>query len=185
MRRNVLISMVIVIGALAVGCHRDDSGPKAPDPPDLTGRVPPKPPGSGDYAYGSFPSPLSLTDAEAILRRTQVFAFGGMPPKRQVQAFNVVFEQPDALTRFQLLAEAASSAGKLYALAGLLLLDPPAAVRLQRTLADQSELIIVFDSDSISQKPLSEVAGMVEGRDMGRWFRRVRDETNAYYAKSQ
>jgi hypothetical protein len=44
---------------------------------------------------------------------TQVFAFGGTPPKRQVQAFNVLFEQPDAVSRFQHRAAIASPAGKL------------------------------------------------------------------------
>jgi len=143
----------------------------------------PKPRGSDDYARRSFGSPLSLQDAEAILRQTQVFEFGGMPPKRQVQAFNVLFEQTDAVSRFQRLAEIASPAGKLYALAGLLLLDRPAASRLQRTLAEESLAILVIDSDVIYEKPVRELADIVERRDMGTWFRRVRDETNAHYAK--
>jgi hypothetical protein len=185
MQRGILLSTVILMGAITLGCRENDSAPAPPEPPDLTRRVPSKPPGSDDYARRSFDPPLSLQDAEAILRQTQVFEFGGMPPKRQVQAFNVVFEQPDAVSRFQLLAESASSAGKLYALAGLLLLDHSAAGRLQRTLGEESEAILVFDSDVVSEKPVSELAGLVERRDMGTWFRGVRDETNAHYAKSQ
>jgi hypothetical protein len=185
MQRGVLLSMVILIGAMTPGCRKYDGPPAPPEPPDLTGRVPPKAPGSDDYARRSFGFPLALQDAEAILRQTQVFEFGGMPPKRQIQAFNVVLEQPDAVSRFQLLAEAASSAGKLYALAGLLLLDQPAAGRLQRTLAEESQAILVFDRDVAYEKPVSELAGMVERHDMGTWFRRMRDETNAHFAKSQ
>jgi hypothetical protein len=79
---------------------------------------------------------------------------------------NVVFEQSDAVSRFQLLAESASSAGKLYALAGLRLLDHSAAGRLQRTLGEESKAILVFDSDVVSEKPVSELAGLVERRDM-------------------
>lgn len=185
MQRGILLSVVILIGTITLGCREHDSPPAPPAPPDLTYRVPATPPGSDDYAHRSFGSPLSLQDAEAILRQTQVFAFGGMPPKRQVQAFNVLFEQPDAVSRFQRLAEIASSAGKLYALAGLLLLDHLAAGRLQRTLAEESQAILVFDSDVIDEKPVRELAGIVERRDMGTWFRRVRDETNAHYAKYQ
>jgi len=77
------------------------------------------------------------------------------------------------------------TAGQLYALGGLLLLDHSAAGQLKRTLAEESEAILVFDDDVIYEKPASELAGLVERRDMGTWFRRVRDETNAHFAKSQ
>lgn len=182
MQRGVL-GAVILVGATVFGCRVTDSPPPPPQPPDLTGRVLPKPRGIDDFARRSFAYPLSLEDAEAILRRTQIFEFGGQPPKRQVQAFNVVFEEPDAVSRFQRLGETALPAGKLYALAGLLLLDRTAAGRLQRSLANDSQEILVFDSDVAGEKPASELAGIVERRDMGTWFRRVRDETDAYYAK--
>lgn len=186
MKRGIFLSTLILLGAIALGCRGHDDLPTPPPPPDLTKqRAIPSPPGSDDYAHRSFESPLSVQDAEAILHRTQVFAFGGMPPKRQVQAFNVLFEQPDAVARFQHLAEAASSAGKLYALAGLQLLDRPAASRLRRTLAEESRKIVVFDSDVVWQKPVGELAGIVERRDMGTRFRKGRDEVNAHYAKSR
>lgn len=132
-----------------------------------------------------FASVSELADAEAILHQTQVFAFGGMPPKRQVQAFNVVFEQPDAVSRLHRLAGAASAAGRLYALAGLLLLDRPAAVRLQGTLAADPQRIMVVDADVYYKKPISGLAATIERRDAGTWFRQVRDETMAYYAASR
>jgi hypothetical protein len=177
--------LIGLIGVIPLGCRRSDDLPALPQPPDLTERVVPKRTGSDDYAQRSFGYPLSLQDAEAILRQTQVFAFGGMPPKRQVQAFNVLFEQPDAVSRFHRLAESASSAGKLYALAGLRLLDRPAAGRLQRTLAGESQAIVVFDSDVVHRKPVRELAGLVARRNMGRRFRQLRDETNTHYAKRQ
>jgi hypothetical protein len=184
MRRYVLCALVLLVAVIAVGCRETDGPPAPPEAPDLTGRVPPKLPGSDDYARRSFAYPLSVQDAEVILRHTQVFEFGGMPPKRQVQAFNVVFEQRDAVSRFHDLGDAAWPAGKLYALAGLLLLDRTAAARLQRSLAEDSKAIMVFDSDVVYEKPVRDLAVMVEQRDMGTWFRRVRDETNAHYAKS-
>ena len=143
----------------------------------------PTPPGVDDHARRSFVYPLSVEDAQVILGQTEVFAFGGQPPKRQVQAFNVVFEQRDAVARFQRLAEAALPAGKLYAFAGLLLLDRTAAARLRRPLVEDSQVILVVDSDVAHQKPVRDLAVMVEDRDMGSWFRRARDETDAHYAK--
>jgi hypothetical protein len=183
--RQVSLIAVVLIGAINLGCRQTDNSPALPAPPTPPRRDIPRPPASDDYAHRSFATPLSLHDAEAILRQTQVFAFGGMPPKRQVQAFNVLFEQRDAVWRFQRLAESASPAGKLYALAGLLLLDRPAAAAVQQTLARESQVIVVFDSDMVLRKRVNELADVVVRRQMGRAFRRVRDETNAHYAKKQ
>lgn len=185
MTRGIFRSALILLGLIALGCRGSDDLPTPPAPPDATRRLVPKPPGSDDYAHRSFAFPLSVQNAEAILRHTQVFAFGGMPPKRQVQAFNVLFEQPDAVSRFQHLAEIASPAGRLYALAGLQLLDRPAATRLERMLAEDSKRIVVFDSDVVWEKPVRELADIVERRDMGTQFRRMRDEVEAHYAKSR
>ena len=68
--------------------------PPAPVPPPSPDRreLPPPPPDFGDIARRPFPWPLPPGDAENILRQTGVFAFGGMAPKRQVQAFNVVVD---------------------------------------------------------------------------------------------
>ena len=85
----------------------------------------------------------------------------------------------------QHLAEIASPAGKLYALAGLQLLDRLAASRLERMLAEESKRIVVFDSDVVWEKPVRELADIVERRDMGTQFRRMRDEVEAHYAKSR
>ena len=130
-----LLAFVILVGATTSACQQGVGPPAPPPPPDLTGRVLPKPPGSDDFAHRSFGHPLSLQDAEAVLRHTRVFEVGGMPPKRQVQAFNVVFEQADAVGRFRSIAEGESPAGTLYGFAALLLLDPTAAVPLRVSLS--------------------------------------------------
>ena len=115
----------------------------------------------------TFSEPLSLQDAEAILMRTKVFAFGGMPPKRQVQAFNVVFAQSDAVERFRSFGTAASAAGRLYSLAGLLLLDPAGAMRLRSELSEDASTILVRDSDVAYERQVSDIAEMVSRRRKG------------------
>jgi len=179
-----LLAFVIFVGATTSACQQGVGPPAPPPKPDLTGRVLSKPPGSDDFAHRSFGHPLSLQDAEAVLRHTRVFEVGGMPPKRQVQAFNVVFEQADAVGRFRSIAEGESPAGTLYGFAALLLLDPTAAEPLRVSLSVDERRILVIESDTSYEKPVRDLAKMVEQRDMGRWFRRVRDETNEYFAKS-
>jgi hypothetical protein len=69
MRREVLWAVVLLVGMISVGCRETVGPPAPPEAPDLTGRLPPKPPGSDDYARRSFAYPLSVQDAEAILLR--------------------------------------------------------------------------------------------------------------------
>jgi hypothetical protein len=85
--------------------------------------------------------------------------------------------------RFQSLAEEASAAGRLYALAGLLLLDPKAAERVRAALSRDARRILVIESDTSYEKPTSELAALVEQHEMGTWFRRARNETSDYYRK--
>jgi hypothetical protein len=181
MRVAGLFAFVILLGATTSACQGSSAPPAPPPAPD---RVPPKPPGRDDFAHRSFGHPLSLQNAEDVLRQTQVFEFGGMPPKRQVQSFNVVFEQADAVRRFRSIAGGEWAAGKLYALAALLLLDPDAAQPLRVSLSLDSRKILVIDSDTSYENPVRDLAIMVERQDMGRWFRRARDETTEYFAKS-
>jgi hypothetical protein len=175
------------VGALllvaTVACGAGDAAPPPPPAADFTKqRTPPAPPGSDDFAERTFTEPLSLQDAEAVLIRTSVFGFGGMPPKRQVQAFNVVFAQPDAAARFRSLGTTASAAGRLYSLAGLLLLDPGAAMLLREALSENVNTILVRDSDVVYERPVREVADMVEQQALGMGFRRAQAETDAYFA---
>lgn len=87
-----------------------------------------------------------------MLTRTEIFEFGEMPPKRQVQAFNVVFEQPDAARRFQRIGKNAQPSGRLSAVAGLLLLDHSAAEHLLVVLSNSPERILMFDSSAGSSR---------------------------------
>ena len=183
--RSAAVIAVLVAGI--AGCSRGEEPPTPPPSPGLAVLARPAPPPPSDgFAQSTFSQPLSIQDAEAILRRrTPVFAFGTQPPRRQVQAFNVVFEQPDAAARFRVIAESGSAAGRLYALAGLLMLDRAAANRVTSALGADAQVVRVFDSDTAYEKPVRDVAMMIEDQNMGESFRRVRDETNACFARQR
>lgn len=170
--------------AAVVVCAACGSG--TPDPPPSPPRdIVPQPPGHDDISRKPYATPLPLADAEAILRATTLFEVGSMPPKRQVQAFNVVYEQPDAVSRFQAIAGTATSAGRLYALAGLALLDPTAARVLAESLSTSGERLTFVESDVATTRSVRDLAGVVETSDMGTRFRRQREEVNRYFAEKQ
>ena len=138
-----------------------------------------------DFAHRPYAVPLSVTDAELILVCTTRFAFGAMPPKRQGQAFNVLFEQPDAIARFQSVAAKAGPAGRLYTLAALRLLAAAEAERLAQGLALEKRQVLVQDSDVIlGPRVASDLVALVKSRQIGEEFRRDRDVIAAYYNKA-
>ena len=184
-RWSVSEGLVVFAGGLLLAACSTSEPLPPPPPPGLSERPVPAPPGRGDYAFGRFPTPLPLSDAEAVLRRTRVFSFGGMPPKRQVQAFNVLVEQPDAAERFGAVADAASPVARLYAFAGLLLLAPTAADRLRVELLVDDTAVQVNSSDTWGRQSVRQLAAMIEERQMGAAFVRARDETNEDYASRQ
>ena len=174
-----LCAIVLIAAGSASAC-REVAAPAPPRSLEFPLKPPP-PPGSGDISRGNFTWPLPLASAQTILLKTEVFEFGGMPPKRQVQAFNVVFDQPDALGRFRWIARQAGPAGRLYALCALVELDPPDAQLLQLELAGVPEPIDVSDSDVGSRPPIAQVAQLAVSRRLGVEFRRSRGEVDTYY----
>ena len=138
-----------------------------------------------DFAYRPYAVPLSVADAELILVCTTRFAFGAMPPKRQGQAFNVLFEQPDAIARFQSVAAKAGPAGRLYALAALRLLASAEADRIAHDLALDRRQVLVQSSDVIlGPRSASDLVALVKSRQIGEEFRRDRDVIAAHYNKA-
>ena len=138
--------------------------------------------GAGDFARRSFASPLSIEDAEQILFRTRVFEFGGMPPKLQVQAFNVLFDQPDAVARFKTVADRGELAGKLYAFCALSMLDEQTARMVTAALSRDQTRVLVIDSDDIRGfMTAAEVVALVQQRQLGPRIRSDKEETQKYF----
>jgi hypothetical protein len=135
----------------------------------------------GDFASGTFRYPLTPVDAEQILVRTRIFALGEMPPKRQVQAFNVLLDQADALVRFRRIGVKRGYAGQLYALAALTMLEPSDAAQVARTLAETDAEILVYDSDVIRQSQLRDVVWLITERHVGEECRTLRESTDDYF----
>jgi hypothetical protein len=139
------------------------------------------PPWAGDFASRSFTFPLTPDDAEQILLRTKIFALGTMPPKRQVQAFNVLLDQRDALDRFRRIAVSGESAGQLYALAPWRMWGLSEAGSLARTLSHRQDEILLYDSDVIGRRGLMELVSLVATRSIGTECRSLRESTEKYF----
>jgi hypothetical protein len=167
---------------LTLGCAPPaEESPPPPPSSDRDALHTSRAPGSDDFSRGRFASPLSLSDANQILMRTEIFEYGEMPPKRQVQAFNVVFARPDAVSRFEQIAQTAKFAGRLYALAGLLLLDRAKGEHLFLSFSRTSLSITVFDSDMVSRLSVGHVAAVIRDRNLGLLMRESQASTEAYF----
>jgi hypothetical protein len=172
--------IAVVLGAgLITGCSQSP-GPPVPRPSRSVTEVP----GAGDFARQSFASPLSIEDAEQILVRTRVFEFGGMPPKRQVQAFNVLLDQPDAVARFKRVSDRGELAGRLYALCAVSTLDKQVARTLAVALGQDQTRVLVIDSDVIRGSMTSEeVVFLIQQQQVGPGMRSEKEETAKYFQK--
>ena len=166
-----------------VGCADSTPPPNPKRPYPFAERVLPPPPWVDDFASAAFRFPLTPVDAEHILVRTRIFALGEMPPKRQVQAFNVLLDQADALVRFRRIAVEAEHAGQLYALAALTMLGQSEAAHLARTLAERDDEILVYDSDVVRHSQLREVVSLITERHVGEECRTLRQSTDEYFQK--
>lgn len=169
---------IVVVVFAASGC-----GSRVAPPPPVLPPPPPAPqfPGQGDISQRPFGWPLRLADAEEILLKTEVFAYGGWMQMRQVQAFNVLYEQPDATLRFRRLARQGRPAGKLYAFCALAELSPNEGVTLFQQLETMAERTVTIEENAISWKRVSEVAGIATASKLGTQFRRLRDKVDSYF----
>jgi hypothetical protein len=100
----------------AAGCSGQPSNlPTPKSPVSVEQFLPQLPP-----ARPKVPWPLPVVDAERILNETGLFNRNAW---RQIQAYNVLMDQPDRLVRFQAIARNARRAGQVYALCALWALD--------------------------------------------------------------
>ncbi len=170
--------IVTISFALLSACDSPGRPPVESIPVVAAPRLPPL---RQDYALGSFFWPLDLTIAEEILSRTNQFAWGLMDPKRQVQAFNVIFDQPDALLRFRRIARDAGPAGKLYALCAFIALRSPEQNGLVSVLALSTDRIELVYSDVSREVELREAATTVLSKRLAQRLRDERAETDTFF----
>jgi hypothetical protein len=155
--RRLILGMSLV----AAGCSVEP--PPVPVRPHevATKQSPPALP--EDIADGAFPFPLPIAAAEQILSATGVFDMGspGFAPGRQVQAFNVVLDQPDARERFRRLTSTGREAGAVYGLCGLLLVARDEGVNLAHSLSLRTGAVSVRDGDFTFDTPMARAILLV------------------------
>ena len=156
--RRVFIALSIAAVLIATSC----SEPPAPPGPPPPGRGL-EAPWAHDFAHQSFASPLSVVDAQEILIRTDIFEFGTMPPKRQVQALNALLDQSDALLQFETVLRRGNLAGRLYAMCGFLLLKAQRGTSLRSALDTEHARILVIEHDVIrGSMTVADIVGLVQ-----------------------
>ena len=106
---------------------------------------------------------LSPHDAEEILARTRMFVVGER--SRQIQAFNVTFEQSDAERRFLTIAGRAQWAGQLYALCALGALNSAEAAEMKRRLKRVQESVVVYDRGVPGERPVADLVRVMTGHE--------------------
>lgn len=156
--------------AFSAGCRQ--SGTDLPAPPAIRTDAPP-PPGASDIANHTFARPLSVADAEQILLLTEIFQFGDS--SRQVQAYNAVFDQPDAAARFRSLAGRARWAGQLYSLCALTILEPAEADGLVQRLSTVDAQILAYQSDWGGERRVADLVSVIRERKLAETLRSLRE----------
>jgi hypothetical protein len=132
-----------------------------------------------DFAHQKFATPLSLGDAEQILLQTEIFAFNG--PSHQVQAWNVVFDQHDAVARFQSLVSKARVAGQLYAFCALSSLEPVDAENAVTRISALKGNVRVAESDMAYYRTSAALLDLIRSRRLWERFRADKDKTNQWF----
>jgi hypothetical protein len=169
-----------LIAALILGSACSVQPPPLPRSPSERPVTPPRilP---RDVTDESFPSPLPLSSAERILRETTLFdtAFPGWRPGRQVQAFNVVLDQPDSRARFDQLSRESRPAARLYALCGLLLVARPEGDRFAHSLSLVAGDVTIRDADFIFETSIVRAIVLVYDKDVAH---RLRDQRSTAYS---
>ncbi|MFN8579369.1 MAG: hypothetical protein U0163_00120 [Gemmatimonadaceae bacterium] len=203
MRTFRLRVCTVLLGILVSNCGADSNAvPQPPSPPSRSAQSPsaPPPPGARDISRADFPWPLPVDAAERILLETTLFEFGAIPHQavrntapmpggrngffpgaRQIQAFNLVLDQPDALARFVTIAGRATPAGRLYALCGLQELSGRDAEAAAHQLTQSTGAILVCREDNCLMTPIREFVVDILANRMGATFRQSQSLVDAYF----
>jgi hypothetical protein len=178
--RATIVATLIVVAA----CSSQPPSAELPPPPIPPKIQPANAPDAADVANGAYSFPLSISDAEHILMETDVFdvAGSGFRPGRQVQAFNVLLDERDALDRFRRLALKGRPVGQLYGLCGLLLLARAEGVTLAHSLSLNPADVMVRDGDYMFDTPAVRAIVLVFANDVPTRLRERRAEVYAYFS---
>ena len=178
-RASVFLGVIV----LTIGCGDPTTVPAVSAPYSTGGQTTASvPPPLPFETFADLPSPLSGDNAEQILIRAKSFAFGGMPLKRQVEAYNVVFDQPDNLSRFESIAIRAQAAGRLYAFCGLTALKTDRARTLAAELVKDPEVLLVRSSDQGLSQTSAQLIDDIQKYGVCDQMRAQRREVFAYFA---
>ena len=179
MRRFSLALIVALILGSACSVQPPPPLPRSPSEAPVPFRVHPP-----DITDESFPSPLPLASAEKILRETTVFDMGfpGYRPGRQLQAFNVVLDQPDARDRFHRLSREGRAPGRLYALCGLLLVARGEGDGFAHSLSVVSGDVAMREADYIFETSIVRAVVLVYADDVADKLRAQRDAAYSLFA---
>ena len=178
-------ALVLILTTLTLLSACSSSLPEPPKMPGQENQAPPGPPGSDDYANPSFPSPLAVSDARDILIRTNTFAvsfnaYNVFP--RQLQAFNVLLDQPNAVDLFADVANRSGRAGRLYALCALTLLDKRRAQELAHQLDLSTEHVRTISGDLYVSEQVRVLATQIMQTGTGSKMRKVRNRVYASFS---
>jgi len=161
----------------AAGCSGQPSNlPTPKSPVSVEQFLPQLPP-----ARPKVPRPLPVVDAERILNETGLFNRNAW---RQIQAYNVLMDQPDRLVRFQAIARNARRAGQVYALCALWALDEPSAKALAERLTPVTDEITEMHEDVLWNRSVGELVRLVEDERIWVELRSLRDEAYLRYKKT-
>ena len=105
-----------------------------------------------------------------------------MPPKRQVQALNVLLDQSDALLQFETVVRRGNLAGKLYAMCGFLLLEAQRGTGLRSALGREQGRILVIEHDMIRGSLTgADIVALVQREQLCGAMRAGKEETVRYF----
>jgi len=133
-----------------------------------------------------FTWPLAVDDAVEFLRQSQVFSDSAVgyagEPTPQVAAFNVIMDDPHALSHIDLLANTDRPIGRLYALCAYQVLDHDKHAALLETLLQDNRTVHTQFGCLGGTEPVRDVLTLIEGNDEGKRFRSAKEATYAAFS---
>ena len=177
----LLLATVLPVSSSSAG--------KGSIPPRAAAPSPPLPPDyeRPDYTDTLHVGQIGLAQAKIILLKTNTFADASIgfvgSPSRQVQAFNIVLDQPDPIPILEELSRDARLPGRLYALCGFQVLDRARFERLSRVLRASDATVRTFGGCITSANWVREIVAHLDEDRTGKRFRDARARTYELFSQ--